>query len=490
MVLATSRVALRVRGEREYRVAPLELPDASSSIEILARSPAVALFLDRSHAAGAALDLTAATAPAVAEICRRLDGLPLAVELAAAWTRLLPPPALLERLAYRLPMLVGGPHDLPARQRTMRDTIAWSYGLLDAEERRLFRSLCVFVGGCTPEAVAAVCTDGGDASTVLGGLAALVDRCLLRSRSEVQVAATEPRLIVLETLREYGLEQLDGPGGYPDEAETLRRRHARYFLALAEAADAGLGGPNGVAWAMRLEEELDNLRAALRWSLAHGQREVALRLAGALWRFWSERGHLSEGRHWLSEGLSLPSSDEEDDFAMRERALVGAARLAIDQGAYGEAEAPSLQAVALARERGAPADLVLALNTRGLLARERGDYPAAMRCHDEALMLAQGFDDQPGLAAALTGLGYAAMFAGDVARGSALLERSLAIFRAVGDARGLAAALIALAVETQHTGEFARSEAFAAEALELSRAVGDTGRMADALWVLGVATMF
>ncbi len=482
VALATSRVALRVRGERAYRVAPLELPDETASPEALARAPVVALFLDRARAVGASLELTTATAPAVAEICRQLDGLPLAVELAAAWAQLLPPPALLARLERRLLLLVGGPHDLPARQRTMRDAIAWSYDLLDAWEQQIFRRLCMFAGGCTLEAAEAICAGVEGDPTVLVGLANLVDRSLLRLQENGHMGTAEPRLTILETLREYGLEQLEQRG----EAESLRQRHALYYLALAEAAETGLRGPDTVAWGARLDREHDNLRAALRWTLARGDGETALRLAGALWRFWSERGHLSEGRRWLREALDLPI-DAGTAVAPQVKALDGAAHLAIDQGAYDEAETHSSHAVAFARERGSRADLVLTLNTRGLLERQRGEYSAAVRCYEEALVLAEALGDQPGAAAALTGLGYAAMFSGDVARGGALAERSLAIFRAAGDTRGLAGALVAIAGATAHTGEYARSEACAAEALALFRTLGDTGQAANTLWILGVS---
>ena len=199
----------------------------------------MALFLERARAAGIELSLDAATAGAVAAICRRLDGLPLAIELAAAWARLLSPSALLARLERRLPLLVGGAHDLPARQRTMRDAIAWSYDLLDAPEQQLFRRLCVFAGGCTPEAAETVCADAGAEPAVLAGLAALVDKSLLR-RDDGPPGSVEPRLVMLETIREYGLERLEASG----EAEALRRRHAALYLALAEASEPELRGPN------------------------------------------------------------------------------------------------------------------------------------------------------------------------------------------------------------------------------------------------------
>lgn len=484
VVLATSRVALRLRGERVYHVAPLEVPADTDPSEVLSGAPAVALFTERARAAGAELTLTAATASAVAQICRRLDGLPLAIELAAAWARILPPPALLARLDERLPLLVGGPHDMPARQRTMRDAIAWSYDLLDASEQRLFRWLSVFTGGCTIEAAEAVCAEAGGA--LLTDLAALVDKSLLRVEEAAHPDTVEPRLVMLETLREFGLERLE------ESCETglLRRRHAAHYLALAEAAEPELGGPNGPFWRARLEREDDNLRAALGWMLGCGECELALRLAGALWRFWSERGHLSEGRRWLREALAATTEAAAAASAARGKALAGAAMLAIEQAAFDEAEELCARAVALARDHAAWRDLVVALNIQGLLAREHGRYADALRYHEEARTLAEELADQAGVAAALTGLGYAALLTGDAARANALSEQSLAVFRQLGDTRGLAEALVGLAWRATHAGAHARAEVLGTEALDLFRVLGDTGRMADALWVLGVAAQF
>ena len=480
VVLATSREALRVRGEREYRVAPLELPDEAASPEDLEHVPAMDLFLDRARAAGADLELTATNAYAVAQICRRLDGLPLAIELAAAWARLLPLEALLVRLERRLPLLEDGPHDLPARQRTMRDAIAWSYDLLEAGEQRLFRELCVFVGGFTPEAAAAAADD--DDSNVLTRLAALADRSLLHLHTG---DALEPRFSILETLREYGREQLDELG----ESEALCRRHATYFLALAETAGPAMRGANGAAWRTLLEREHGNLAAALGWLLVQGDGESALRLAAALWPFWSERGHLGEGRRWLGEALALPHDDETEPN-LRITALVGAATLAADQGANDEAEQRSAEAVALARERGTPAGLVVALTTHGYVARERGDYQAAIRRAEEAVALARASEDRLGEAKALTGLSYARSFVGDVAEGITLAEQSVRMFREVGSSRDLAAALIGLSANLSQVGAYPRAAESGTEALNLFRALGDTGRVADALWILGLVAQF
>ena len=491
VVLATSRVALRVRGEREYRVAPLELPAEDAPSETLLRSAAVALFLERARVVGVELEPDAATAPIVAAICRRLDGLPLAIELAAAWTRLLPPLALLARLERRLPLLIDGPHDLPARQRTMRDAIAWSYDLLDAPEQRLFRQLAVFAGGFTLEAAEEV--GGGPAPThasppavTLARLAVLVDRSLLRHEDGGRDGGAAPRLILLETIREYGLERLEEHG----EGEAARERHAAHYLALAEAAELAMGGPDGLVWRTRLAREHDNLRAALDWSLASCDGARALRLAGALARFWSERGYLSEGRRWLGEALAATAGADEAVAGARERALVGAATLAIEQAAYDEAEELCEQAVAAARARDPGRSLVAALNARGLLSRARGRYAEAARDHEEAHVLASALGDQAGVAAALNGLAGALGFTGDTARSSALAEQSVAGFRELGDARGLAEALLGLMWQATNAVDPARVEALGEEVLALFRALGDTGRMAEALFVLGVTAQF
>jgi predicted ATPase len=485
-VLATSRVALRVRGEREYRVAPLELPAETDQPKALAQSAAVALFLERARAVGAELALTGPTASTVAQICRRLDGLPLAIELAAAWARLLPLSALLARLDRRLPLLVGGPHDLPTRQRTMRDAIAWSYDLLTGEEQTLFRRLAVFAGGCTVEAAEAVCGETGEQSSTLIELAALLDRSLLRRQEESSTGTEPPRLVMLETLREYGLEQLEASG----EAETLRHRHAAHYLALAEAAEPELNGPHGREWGVRLEREHDNLRAALRWVLDSGNGQTGLRLVGALWRFWSARGHLSEGGRWLREVLAATADTATSSPDARGKALAGAATLAIERGTYDEAAGLCAEAITLAREQGTRRDLVAVLNVDGMLLRLRDEYREAEQSHAEALAVAREIGDRAGAAAALSGLAYATVFAGDVARGGILAEEAMAALREVGDTRALAEVVVGVAAQALHAGAFTRVEALGGEALALFRALGDTGRIADTLWMLGVAMLF
>jgi predicted ATPase/DNA-binding XRE family transcriptional regulator len=471
-VVVTSRLALRVRGERELRVAPLAVSGAGR-----AGSPAADLFLERASAMGVRLPDGGADADAVAEICRRLDGLPLAIELAAARVPLLPPAALLARLERRLPLLVAGPHDLPARQRTMRDAVAWSYDLLDAAEQRLFRRLCTFAGGFTLDAAAAV--SGRPAEDLVGALA---EKNLVRREESPapELPDGEPRLAILETIREYGLERLGAEG----EAETARRAHAAYCLDLAEAAEPELGGPAARAWMARMEREHDNLRAALEWT-GGADGGAMLRLAAALWRFWSYAGHLTEGRRWLGEALDRPGPAD----AARARALAAAALLAVEQKAFHEAAPRCAQAIAFAREHGDRASLAAALDASGLLARMQNRYADAARDYEEALALAREAGDQAGTASALVGLAYVAIRTGDLGRASSLSAESLSMVRGVADRRGLAEALHVLTWVAFLTGDFARAEALGHEALDLFRELGDTGQTARMLRLLGTVAV-
>jgi predicted ATPase/transcriptional regulator with XRE-family HTH domain len=332
-VAVTSREILHLRGEKAFSVPPLALPDRTRlpPSEQLVEYAAVALFVQRALDVNPVFAVTDTNASAVAEICHHLDGLPLAIELAAARTKLFTPPALLARLSNRLQLLTGGAHDLPPHQRMLRSTIDWSYQLLDAEEQLLFRRLAVFVGGCTLEAVEAVYTVGGDLpQDALDGLALLSDKSLLQPTEGI---AGAPRFTMLETIREYALEQLELSG----EAELARRRHAVYYLALAEAAEPHLRGAEQQLWLAQLEAEHGNMCVALGWGLetkdrGWGEREqpdvpnrqspvptpqeLALRLAGALREFWLVRGYWSEGRLWLERALAH-AEDPTIDAAQR-----------------------------------------------------------------------------------------------------------------------------------------------------------------------------
>jgi predicted ATPase/transcriptional regulator with XRE-family HTH domain len=487
VLLVTSRVAPNVRGGREYRIAPLSVPEAAESPDTLVHSPAVELFLERARAGGTELELDDQTASAVAEICRRLEGLPLAIELAAARLRLLPLPTLLSRLDRYLPLLVAGPHDLPDRQRTMRDTITWSYELLDRPQQALLARLCVFVGGCTLDAAEAVCQRAGE--RVLDRLATLVDSNLVRldespPSEQTGDPASWPRVTLLEPIREYGLERIDAR----EQAETAAR-HAAYYLGLAEDARAGLAGPNAGVCLARLERERGNLRAALGWAV-RSDPATAAQLAAALAGFWGQRGYLTEGRRWLREALERSEGKDSIPASVQARARVGAARLALQQAAYEDAETRCAQAVALSEEHDDPQGLAAALNTRGWLAREQDRYDEAVEDHEQALALARAVADQTEETAALLGLAYAAMLTGEAGRARTLLEDSLAVARDLGDQRAMADAGFLLTWLAISAADYEGAEALGAETLALYRRLGDTGQTAEVLFALGNVAQF
>jgi non-specific serine/threonine protein kinase len=417
--------------------------------------------------------LTAANAAAVAAICVRLDGLPLALELAAAWLRLLPPAALLARLERALPVLVGGPRDLPARHRTLRATIDWSWDLLEEPERRLMRRLAVFAGGCTLDAAEAVAGDGaedraGAAPAVLTRLAALVDASLLRALPAADSAgAAEPRLAMLETIREYAGEQLAASG----EADDVRRRHAEYFLALAEAGDAAIAGPAGGAWLARLAAEHDNLRAALGWLSGRAEIEAGLRLAAALWRFWQVHGHLTEGRGWLER---LLAAGDERPTAARARALVGAGALAWRQQDAEAARRRLAEAVAACRAADEPAGLATALKHLGLVALygQPSDVARARRMLEESLSLRRSLDDLDGAASCLNDLAVLALRQGDYDRAGRLLEDSLALCRRHGSRYSLSFVLNNLSLVALEQGRYDRVAALLIDSLAVARELG------------------
>src|SRR5215213_9079358 len=330
-VLATSRAPLGLYGEHEFPVPPLSMPDLKRPLplERLTQYEAVGLFLERARAVKPDFSITNESAPAVAEICVRLDGLPLAIELAAARIKMLPPKAMLQRLTSRLKLLTGGARDLPERQRTLRATIEWSFALLDAGEQLLFGRLAVFSVGRTLEAIEAICDAEGDLGVdAFEGVSSLMDKSLLRQEEGPN---GEPRFVMLETVHEYAREKLQESA----EAQEIKRVHAEYFLTLAEEANPELRGPDQLEWLERLEVEHDNMRAVLSWALERKEAEVALRLGGALWLFWSVRGYHSEGRRWLEEALAM---DRLVSSEVRAMALAGVGVLAEDQGELDRAQ--------------------------------------------------------------------------------------------------------------------------------------------------------
>ena len=436
-VLVTSRMRLQLYGEREHVVPPLAMPDEDEprSFDDVLGSEAVRLFVERAQAVKGDFVLTAENSPVVLDVCRRLDGLPLAIELAAARIKVLPPAALLARLQYRLSLLTGGGRNLPTRQQTMRDALAWSHDLLTAEEQTLFRRLSVFVGGFTLEAAEAVGVRGGDAAppSVIDLVASLVDKSLLQSVGGV---GSEPRFEMLETVREFGLEQVEAGG----EEEATRRRHSAYFLALGEALAPHLSTAELVPALDRLSVELPNVRAALAWALERGEAETVLRLAGGLVSFWNFRGHLSEGRHWLAVGLAQPGT--------------------------------------------APTTRADALFAAAVLAGLQGDDRQAAAFGAEGLRIACAHDYRFGIGRALFVLAFTAERGGDVEWAAALYEESLAPLREAGHSRWVAQALVALADVTHLRGDADRAGVLAAEALALARQIGHAWVITLALGVL------
>ena len=481
-VLVTSREVLHVRAEQEFAVPPLALPDPAHLPELaaLARFPSVALFLQRAQAVRPEFELTTTNARAVAEICVRLDGLPLAIELAAARMKLLSPQVLLARLGQRLAMLTGGTRDVPARQRTLRNTIEWSYQLLNGWEQRLFRWLSVFVGGCTLQAAEAVCTGLDDGvGQVLDGIFSLADKSLLQRMEQTGEESEELRFLMLETIREYGLEALSANG----EGAVARQAHADYFLQLAEEAESALKGPLLVAWLERLEQEHDNLRAALHWALEGGRAEMALRLGTALERFWVVRGHRTEGLAFLERALAGSTGVATD---VRAKALLAAARLAFIQSHYDQGEALVQESLALFRELGDRRGIALSLDRLGMAAWRRGDFTVARVLMEEDLALFREVDDQDRVAWSLFTLGLLNNKQGEYTRAYALLEESLALFRKLGNKRGIAASLTQLAGALfVSQGNQAMIYPLLEEGLSLDREVGDKEGMAVSSLLLG-----
>lgn len=464
-LLATSRERLHLSGEHEYPVPPLTVPDREwrPAVEDLIRYEAVALFVERARAVKPDFRLTEKNAETVVEICAHLDGLPLAIELAAARVKLLPPRALLTRLQQGSGLLSGGGLDLPARQRTLRSTLQWSHELLDEHEQRMLRRLSVFAGGCTLHAAEAVSGATGDLpAETLELLASLVDKNLLR---QVEATGGEPRLFMLETIREYALERLAESG----EEETVRRAHANYYLALVEEAGSKLTTAEQMIWLDLLEKEHNNLRAALHWSLDLVEVETALRLVGALWRFWHVRGHLSEGRRWLEEALALDGGEP----SLRIRVLSGGGELAHSQGDLDRAEELREEALAVSRRLGDEVQIAAALNGLAFVIRRRGEFARARAMHQEALELYRKLDDRWGVGQSMDLLGRAAAFQGDYTAALPQLEEGLRMWREVGDRYGIAESTAVIGMATLGMGDYRTARSLLQKARGTMEELGD-----------------
>ncbi|HSF02429.1 MAG TPA: tetratricopeptide repeat protein, partial [Solirubrobacterales bacterium] len=477
--LVTSREALHLRGERQFAVPPLALPDRSrmEPLDQLTRYEAIRLFVQRALAIKPSFTISDGNAYAIAEICHRLDGLPLAIELAAARVNVLSPQALLARLEHRLAVLTSGPRDVPARQQTLRQTIAWSHDLLTPGEQVLFRRLAVFVGGCTLAAAEAVVGGGEpdpsfDVANVVNGMASLVDKSLLRQEEE----GGESRFRMLETIREYALERLVAAG----ETERLQRTHADYHLEFAEGADAGLlGGGHQAEWLNRLEADHDNLRAALSCFARSGPAEDGLRLAAALRRFWRARGYIAEGREWTAELLAHPAARSR--ARARARALHAAGFFTSQQGDYGEARALFAESLEIFRELGDPHGIGWALVDLGYLTRYEGSHVAAQSVLEEGLEFLTRAGDSEGMAAALGNLGLVARDLGDADVAEGYLERSLALWQELDDRVGIGWALTGLAMAARARGRLDVAAARTEKSLAVWQELGDRQNRANVL---------
>jgi predicted ATPase/DNA-binding CsgD family transcriptional regulator/Tfp pilus assembly protein PilF len=497
VLLVTSRTPLHLRGEYELALAPLAVPDSRATPDSLRRYAAVELFLERGQAVRRDFELTETNARTVAEIVTRLDGLPLALELAAARVKALTPETLLERLGRRLDLLTGGARDLPERHRTLRAAIAWSHDLLDDDERALFRRLSVFAGGWTLEAAEAVCGEEpratsnqqpGEAASVslpvarcplLDLLSRLVDASLV-----VLDEQREGRYRFLETIREYAGEQLGESG----EQAAFRARQAAYATYLGETAMPHLhGGADQAQWMARLEDEHDNLRAGLEWNLSsEGDPTAALRLCGRLSRFWSLRGYLREGRAWTERALAATPNGSARD---RSVALNGAGVLAIQQGDMVAPRTWWTESLELLRDLGEAAGVGNLLNNLGTLAWQQGDIDEALVLFEESIEIFRGLDDTFRVATLLRNFGELSRGQGDHARARACYQESLALCRARNDDAGIARSLTGIGEAARDAGEIDESAAMFEEALTLQRGLGDQRGINQTLRNLGEVAM-
>ncbi len=478
-VLLTSREPLHIYGEHEFCLPPLALPEPLSlpSLEALPQYSAVALFIQRATAVKPDFELTEDNAPYVIEICARLDGLPLAIELAAARVKVLPPSALRTRLASRLQLLTGGPRGLPVRQQTLRGTIDWSYDFLNAAEQRLFRRLSVFVGGCTLEAVEAVCNTKSDLELdLLDGMASIVDKSLVQ---QVEQENGESRFVILETIREYGLEKLEASG----EAASTRRAHAAYCLVLAEEGAAEVTDAEGTKWLDLFEIEHDNLRAALDWLIESGDADWGLRIGLALFRFWEMREYLAEGRARLGKLLKLGGAAA--PTKARSRALFAAGVLAGEQGDYASADTLIQESLEIARALQDKHGIAVSVNALAVHARDRGDIGASRSLFEESLVLWRESGEPLSVARSLSNLANVVKLDGDFARARSLYEDCLSIFQELGDETGIAWSLNNQGDVARDQGDAAAAHSLYEKSLETFRQLGDRWGIAGSLADLG-----
>jgi predicted ATPase/class 3 adenylate cyclase len=479
-LLATSREPLRVRAERIFAVSPLALPEpnATAGVAALHECAAVQLLVERARASDSDFELNERNAAAVAQLCARLDGLPLALELAASQLRVLPPEVLLQRLGERL-NVARGMRDMPSRHQSLRLAVDWSHELLDEPQRTLFARLAVFSGGCSLAAAEAVC-GVDDELNVLDGLVALADRSLVR---RVRGADGEVRFAFLETIRDYARERLTASG----EQATIERRHLECFTALAEQSRSFLRGEAQVRWLDAVERDHDNIRAALRWAIDQHDSDMAVRMAGRVSKCWSARGAVAEGRAWLDAALAVQPVV---DSAARAAALARAGGMAWQQADV-EHALPLIEAgLRLARAVDEPSVVSSCLAQLGWMAQSQGQTEQAVTYLEESLACARGVGDQRGVAVALHNLGCCWLDIGDLDRARPALEQSQATFREVDDLVNIADGLLPLGDLARHSGDFAAAEGHYRESLRLADQLVDLEPIANSMeGVAGIACL-
>jgi predicted ATPase len=485
-ILVTSRTALQISGEREYPITPLPLPDRkvlprskSQRLELLRANPAIQLFLQRATAVKPAFELTSENGDHIAQIVERLDGLPLAIELAAARSKILTPQAILSRLNKSLGLLTGGARDHAAHQQTLRSTIAWSYDLLQAAEQQLFARMAVFVGGSTLESIEAVCHSSGALELdILDGVSSLVEKSLLR-QSEGDDG--EPRFAMLATIAEFALEQLETT----NELETLRNAHASYFHRFAAQANQELNGPGRERALVQMEQEHDNLRAALDFSIEHASPEESIAFGATIWRLWAYRGYYSEGRRWVDRLLRLPATTGNASNDL----VLGAGSLAMSQSDYSAAAAYFETYYAASKDAGDQKGEMMALLNGGIAIRRLGRDNEARERYEQALSIAQMIKHAAGEMVALNSLGSIAYASGANTEAEQYYQAVVELARKHNNQRNLSEGLCNLALSHVRLKRFAEAEEALRESIELAHQLNNRVVLGGAFYGAGLLAL-
>ncbi len=475
-ILTTSREPLRTDGEVIWRLPSMSLPEpqVKTTLRSLAQYEAIRLFVERARAALPEMALTQSNAEAVREICTRLDGIPLALELGAVMVRVMSVEQIRAHLDDRFALLTTGSRTSLPRQQTLQALIDWSYNLLTEDEQRLLARLAVFAGGFSMEAAEAVCTDQRiKASAVVIGLGRLVDKSLVLKDEQEDTA----RYRLLETIRQYAADKLAAHDG-----EEVRRCHAKYYLALAEQAEPELRGAQQVIWLNRLEQEHDNMRAAIGWSLGNAENETAMRLGGTLWKFWETHGHISEGRRWLT--MMLVRRDGASPLTLA-RILNGAGILAWNQSDHFVARSLLDESLKIYRELGDKRMIARLLSSIGIVVEDSGDYLTAHTLLEESLAIYQELGDKVGIALALNNFGNVLMYQGKYGEARTIFGETVGLYRELGEMRGIAIALHNLAIIVTTEGDLKQARTLREESLAIFRQLGDVRNAAYVLESLG-----